>query len=145
VKIAGGAVNNAACALAQEYAQLVTPSGGKEVIISETGWPSAGGARGPATPSTIDAPQYFIEFTSWAIANSIPYFYFEAFDEAWKAAAEGPQGSHWGVWDADGNLKFGMQPVFQGQVSAAACNAAVAGSGTPSKVYASLEDHLIYW
>ena len=43
------------------------------------------------------------------------YFYFEAFNETWKARFEGPQGAHWGVWDQFGNLKPGMQAVFNNQ------------------------------
>jgi exo-beta-1,3-glucanase (GH17 family) len=42
------------------------------------------------------------------------YYYFEAFDESWKAAYEGPQGAHWGSWTQDGTLKPGMQAVFDG-------------------------------
>jgi hypothetical protein len=39
-----------------------------------------------------------------------------AFDEPWKAnTAEGAMGACWGVWNADGTMKPGMSPVFNGE------------------------------
>jgi len=86
------------------------------IIVSETGWPSCGNQVGDAVPSPENASFYFLNFVSWARANNVPYFYFEAFDESWKAVYEGPQGACWGIWDKDGNLKPGMQDVFDGKV-----------------------------
>ena len=57
-------------------------------------------------------PRYFNDFVSWARKNNAQYFYFEAFDETWKATNEGPQGAHWGIWDKDGNMKTGMETIF---------------------------------
>ncbi|HWQ50043.1 MAG TPA: hypothetical protein VN414_14085 [Methanosarcina sp.] len=48
-----------------------------------------------------------------------PNFYFEAFDESWKATNEGPQGVHWGIWDKDGNMKPGMEKILLGKESEA--------------------------
>ena len=45
----------------------------------------------------------------------MPYLYFEAFDESWKAKYEGSRGAYWGLWDKDGNLKACMQDVFAGR------------------------------
>ena len=56
-----------------------------------------------------------MNFVSWAEAEKVSYFYFEAFDESWKVTYEGSQGAHWGVWDKDGNLKPGMEDVFDGK------------------------------
>jgi exo-beta-1,3-glucanase (GH17 family) len=108
-------VNYAIASLNSQYQQLVAASGGKQVLVSETGWPSAGNQIGKAIPSPENASFHFLNFVSWARAEGVDYFYFEAFDESWKAAPEGPQGAHWGVWDKDGNLKPGMQAVFDGQ------------------------------
>ena len=66
-------------------------------------------------PSLENAAFYFKNFVSWATSENVNTFYFEAFDEPWKADYEGPQGAHWGVWDEDGNLKPGMQAVFNGE------------------------------
>ncbi|MEW6600679.1 MAG: glycosyl hydrolase family 17 protein, partial [Nitrospirota bacterium] len=94
------------------HQQLVNASGGREIIVSETGWPSCGNQIGDAIPSPENASYYFLNFVSWARANNVKYFYFEAYDEKWKIKHEGPQGACWGIWDKDGNLKTGMQDVF---------------------------------
>lgn len=90
---------------------------GKNVVVSETGWPSGGNTVGKAVPSPENAAFYFINFISWAKANGVQYMYFSAFDEAWKIN-EGPQGTHWGVWDTNGTMKAGMDAVFQGKTVA---------------------------
>jgi exo-beta-1,3-glucanase (GH17 family) len=92
-------IANAMCSLRQEYQQLMNASGSKTVWISETGWPSAGNTQGAAIPSTANAHMFALQFLSWANSNGIHSFYFEAFDEAWKANYEGPQGAHWGIFD----------------------------------------------
>ena len=107
-------VDLAMSALHGRYADLKAAAGAKQVIVSETGWPSAGDQKGAAVPSLQNASFYFLNFVSWARANNVEYFYFESFDESWKAKREGPQGAHFGIWDKDGNLKPGMQEVFDG-------------------------------
>jgi exo-beta-1,3-glucanase (GH17 family) len=116
------------------HAQIVAAANGREVIVSESGWPSAGNTRGSAVPSAENAAAYFNAFVGWARTRGVKYFYFEAFDEAWKAAHEGPQGAHWGLWTSAGALKPGMQPVFDGFIVAPQgdCAQPVEGSGTPS-------------
>jgi exo-beta-1,3-glucanase (GH17 family)/DNA-binding beta-propeller fold protein YncE len=94
------------------HQQVIDAAGGKEVIVSETGWPSCGEHIGEAVPSLENASFYFLNFVSWARANNVKYFYFEAFNEGWKAKYEGPQGACWGIWDRDGNLKPDMERVF---------------------------------
>lgn len=111
----GVRIDNAVAKIHAEYARMLAAAGGKEVIISETGWPSGGNAVVDALPSPENARFYFLNFVSWARANNVKYFYFEAFDEAWKAAQpEGPQGAHWGRWDVHGNMKAGTLEVFEG-------------------------------
>lgn len=80
---------------------------GKPVIISETGWPNLGTPEGDAMPSFENAMRYFINAYSWAEEEAIDIIYFAAFDEAWKTSAEGDVGAFWGLWDKDGNLKYG--------------------------------------
>lgn len=101
--------------LSFQYAQVAAAAGGREVIISETGWPSAGDTIGAAVPSPSNAAGYFLEFVSWARANGVMYHYFSAFDEGWKTASEGPQGAHWGIWDEKGIMKDEMEGVFAGE------------------------------
>lgn len=111
----GIVIEKAVAALNYRYKQLEVMAGGKDIIIAETGWPSCGDTIGDAVPSADNASFYFLNFISWARANDVGYFYFEAFDETWKALYEGPQGACWGVWDKEGEMKDDMQDVFDGQ------------------------------
>ncbi len=78
----------------------------KEVIISETGWPTKGESYGEALPSFEHAARYFIDTFEWANSNDIKVFYFSSFDETWKTDEEGEYGAYWGLWDHDGVYKF---------------------------------------
>ena len=89
------------------YARAVKVSQGKKVVISETGWPSAGESLGGAVPSPENALLYFLNTMKWTQEANIEVFYFSAFDEAWKASHEGDRGVYWGLWDQDGKLKHG--------------------------------------
>ncbi|HMO33103.1 MAG TPA: glycosyl hydrolase family 17 protein [Lacibacter sp.] len=90
----------------QMYQQAVTAGNGKEVIITETGWPSQGESLGGAVPSHQAARDYFINTQLWAKEDVVPVFYFSSFDESWKVGAEGTVGAYWGIWDKDEQLKF---------------------------------------
>ena len=111
----GTRVDLAMGSLHARYGDVKAAAGNKQVFVSETGWPSAGDQIGAAVPSAQNASFYFLNFVSWARANNVQYFYFESFNESWKAKYEGPQGAHWGIWDKDGKLKPGMQDVFDGR------------------------------
>jgi glucan 1,3-beta-glucosidase len=82
-------------------------AGGKPVIVSETGWPDQGSPFHGAVPSVEGAMRYFIDTQQWATDAGIAVFYFSAFDEAWKVGAEGDVGAFWGLWDKNGQPKFG--------------------------------------
>jgi exo-beta-1,3-glucanase (GH17 family) len=88
------------------YRRAVGAANGKKVIISETGWPNIGTAEEGAVPSFENAIKYFINTVQWAEEDGIDIFYFSAFDEAWKVAAEGDVGAYWGLWDKDGVPKY---------------------------------------
>jgi exo-beta-1,3-glucanase (GH17 family) len=86
---------------------------GKRVIITETGWPSAGGAFYGAEASAQGALTYFLKAQEWALAEGIEMFYFSSFDEAWKAAgdtSEGDVGAYWGLWDKHETFKYLLSP-----------------------------------
>ncbi len=89
------------------YHRAVKAGKGKKVIITETGWPNRGSAERNAIPSYENALTYFINAYQWASEEGIEIFYFSSFDETWKIAAEGDVGAYWGLWDKDGNLKYG--------------------------------------
>jgi len=89
------------------YRRAQNVAGGKDVVISETGWPTVGSAFGDAIPSYDNALEYFIRTYQWAEEEGIDIFYFSSFDESWKVGDEGDVGAYWGLWDAEGKLKYG--------------------------------------
>jgi glucan 1,3-beta-glucosidase len=89
------------------HARVTRIAGGRPVIISETGWPSAGTPVGEAVPSVDNALRYLLATLEWTEAEGIDLFWFAAFDEAWKAGPEGDRGVTWGLWDQDGKPKHG--------------------------------------
>ncbi|WP_291135117.1 glycosyl hydrolase family 17 protein [Flavobacterium sp. UBA7663] len=99
----------------QEYAlshmksmfhQAKSVANGKQVIITETGWPSQGESFKDSHPSAENAMKYFINTQLWSKDENIQIFYFSSFDESWKVGPEGEVGAHWGIWDKNEKLKF---------------------------------------
>ncbi len=90
----------------QMFHQAVDAANGKRVIITETGWPSAGGSLKSAQPSRENAIKYFIDSQQWSHEDKIEMFYFSSFDESWKTDDEGQVGANWGLWDREENLKY---------------------------------------
>jgi len=108
-------IDNAMADLNYKYDQLKAKAGGKKVVVSEAGWPSAGGIYGKALPAADNAGYYFQDFVSWTKAKQVDSFYFSAFDEKWKAAATNAEvEAHWGILDSLGNQKPFMQATFDG-------------------------------
>jgi exo-beta-1,3-glucanase (GH17 family) len=79
---------------------------GKRVIITETGWPSEGGAFKASIATNENAMRYFIDCQNWCNLNGIESFYFASFDESWKVGPEGDVGAYWGLWDKNEKIKF---------------------------------------
>ena len=81
------------------YLRLQKVAQGKRIIITETGWPSAGGHFYGAESSPQGAYLYFLKAMEWAAEENIEMFYFSSFDEPWKVAGdagEGDVGAYWG-------------------------------------------------
>jgi exo-beta-1,3-glucanase (GH17 family) len=110
----GDRIDTAMSALDGDYRALVRAAGSKEVWVAETGWPSDGDPVESAVPNAKNAAYFWLAFNSWAETNDVQSFYFEAFDEAWKAADEGPEGAHWGIRTATGGLKPYRSSVYTG-------------------------------
>jgi exo-beta-1,3-glucanase (GH17 family) len=114
----GVRVDKAMLDLNYKHEKVVAIAGGKKVIVSEAGWPSAGAKLGEALPSLDNASWYFLDFVSWARSKNIEYFYFEAFNSVWKS--HNPQlpavESHWGILDGSDYLKFGMEKAFNNTI-----------------------------
>lgn len=103
----GYPIEHALAYMKNMYHLAVTAARGKKVIISETGWPDKGTPDRAAVPSFENALTYFINAYTWAKEENIDIFYFSSFDESWKVDAEGDVGAYWGLWDKNGNLKYG--------------------------------------
>lgn len=102
-----GASNETALIYMQRMHKLTKDvANGKQVIISETGWPSKGEDIELAQPSNINAMKYFINTQTWTQKENISSFYFSSFDESWKKKEEGELGARWGLWDTNEKQKF---------------------------------------
>lgn len=94
------------------YDATVATFPGKEIVIGETGWPSAGDDLGQAEPTAENQALYLSQFIAWAEARNVRYYFFEAFDEAWKTAEPSRVGPHWGLWRSDRSMKPAVLGVF---------------------------------
>lgn len=80
---------------------------GKEILIGEVGWPSAGRMREGALPSRADEARVIHDVLAAAKRRNYRVNVIEAFDQPWKRKLEGTVGGHWGVVGSDGqSLKF---------------------------------------
>jgi glucan 1,3-beta-glucosidase len=78
----------------------------KQILIGETGFPSAGRQRDGAVPSIVDEARYIREFIAYANSIKLDYNMIEAFDQPWKRDLEGTVGGYWGVFSGDRAQKF---------------------------------------
>lgn len=78
----------------------------KQILIGETGFPSAGRQRDLAVPSIVDEARYIREFIAYASSINLDYNMIEAFDQPWKRDLEGTVGGYWGVFSGDRVQKF---------------------------------------
>ena len=109
----------------QNVAQYMKALGIKKPIhIGETGWASASnehyGANGSKATDEYKEGLYYNMMREWTNREGIACFYFEAFDEIWKDAAN-PGGSenHFGLFTIDGKAKYALwdlvdKGVFKG-------------------------------
>ena len=73
---------------------------GKEILIGETGWPSAGRMREEALPSPSNQALVMHDILGLAKRQGYRVNVIEAFDQPWKRQLEGTVGGHWGLLDA---------------------------------------------
>lgn len=83
----------------------------KPIHIGETGWASASdgfyGDHGSRATDEYKQGKYYKHMRDWTNASGISCFFFEAFDEQWKDAAN-PNGSenHFGLFSLTGEAKY---------------------------------------
>jgi exo-beta-1,3-glucanase (GH17 family) len=90
---------DAAAHVAAIRRQVVDAFPGKEVMIGEVGWPSAGRMREGALPSPANEARVIQGVLALAKRENFRVNVIEAFDEPWKRALEGTVGGHWGLLD----------------------------------------------
>lgn len=78
---------------------------GKPLVVTETGWPSAGETRGASVASPQNQARYLKAFTDRATREGVDYLIIEAFDQPWKQSQEGVVGAHWGLFTVGRHLK----------------------------------------
>ena len=74
---------------------------GKDILIGEFGWPSAGRMREGALPSGSNQARVIQEVLAIAAREHYRVNVIEAFDQPWKRRLEGTVGGHWGLLTAD--------------------------------------------
>jgi len=72
---------------------------GKEILLGEVGWPSAGRMRESALPSPANQARVIEDVLAVAKRDGFRANVIEAFDQPWKRQLEGTVGGHWGLLD----------------------------------------------
>lgn len=73
---------------------------GKEILIGEVGWPSAGRMREGALPSLSNQARLLDEVTKYARQGGYHFNWIEVIDQPWKRKSEGTVGGYWGLFAA---------------------------------------------
>ena len=102
----GADIQFASLYIQEMYHKVAQISGGKKIVITETGWPSKGQTVKDAVPSNENVMRYFAEISEWGSSKNVEIFYFSSFDESWKIHFEGWAGTAWGLWDKNENFKY---------------------------------------
>jgi glucan 1,3-beta-glucosidase len=74
---------------------------GKEILVGETGWPSAGRMRDAALPSRTNQARVVSEILDLAKQENFRVNLIEAYDQPWKRQLEGTVGGYWGLIDSE--------------------------------------------
>jgi exo-beta-1,3-glucanase (GH17 family) len=98
------------------YVHRVDPN--KAVHIGETGWASVSdGLYGPEGSRAADEYKqalFYHGMREWTQSAGISCFYFEAFDEPWKSAANPTDSeNHFGLFTVDGEAKYAIWPLVE--------------------------------
>jgi exo-beta-1,3-glucanase (GH17 family) len=86
--------------------RVVAAFPGKEILVGEFGWPSAGRMREGALPSPVNQARSMHDVLALAGRRNYRVNLIEAYDQPWKRQLEGTVGGHWGLFDAYRGPKF---------------------------------------
>ena len=138
----GESIDEASESFARSMASLQAAARSKQIIVSETGWPTAGQTKGNAVPGADSAARYFSEVREWSLSTGTQVLWFDAVDEPWKGLTEeGEAGAHWGLMTNDFVFKQELADTafFRTALTISDNNASVSGiqdknySGSPVK------------
>jgi exo-beta-1,3-glucanase (GH17 family) len=95
------------------YDQVAKRFAGRELLIGEVGWPSAGRMREGALASPAAQARVMHDLLAQTKARGIRMNVIEAYDQPWKRLLEGTVGGHWGfITDSPRRFKFAWgEPV----------------------------------
>jgi len=107
-------IDDASENLIETYNAVVRAAQGRQVIISESGWPTEGSPEGAAVPSMENAEKLFQETYKFSRKNDVEIVYFSEIDEYWKVEGSNADiGGHWGHFTSNGMLKDAYLPVYK--------------------------------
>lgn len=92
---------SAARYVVETYAKVAASFPGKEIMLGEVGWPSAGRMREAALPSPSNQALVLHQVIRAAKRGHWPMNLTEAYDQPWKRQVEGTVGGHWGLLDGE--------------------------------------------
>jgi exo-beta-1,3-glucanase (GH17 family) len=84
------------------YRKVAAAFPGREILIGEVGWPSAGRMREGALPSPANQAWVMHDVLAQAKRENYRVNLIEAFDQPWKRRLEGTVGGHWGILSVAG-------------------------------------------
>ena len=99
------AADRAADHVASIRKRAVAEFPGKEIVIGETGWPSAGRMRERALPSRANQARVIQDILVRGKQENFRVNIIEAYDQPWKRFFVGTVGGHWGLLD-DATRRF---------------------------------------
>jgi hypothetical protein len=117
----------------KRFAPLVTLAGGKEVVISETGWPSAGTNANASVASPEAAGRYLNDFYLLAKEQGWKYYYFAGFDTPYKAEqAQEPDTveAYFGIFGTDGKMKTAYDSLVIKKIESSESSATDSATGS---------------
>ena len=99
-----------------KYVERIDPN--KSVHIGETGWASVSdgfyGPEGSRAADELKQALFYQGMRKWTQSSGISCFYFEAFDEPWKSAANPTDSeNHFGLFTRDGEAKCAIWSLVE--------------------------------
>ena len=99
-----------------KYVERIDPN--KSVHIGETGWASVSdgfyGPEGSHAADELKQALFYQGMRKWTQSSGISCFYFEAFDEPWKSAANPTDSeNHFGLFTRDGEAKCAIWSLVE--------------------------------